>query len=211
MSASAILLIILLAWLAIGVVASIVMGRRGHAPFTWGILGALLGPLVIPLAVESIHRERGSADPVQEAGVGGQGKVDVLVGVDGSAASDQALRSVVELLGPVLGRLTLATVLDFEAGGSAPRSDERRLAESNLAEATADAAAVWSGGTPGRVVLAGQPADALIRHATEHGYSLIAIGCRGHGGAKVAFGSVASQLARSTDVPVYIVNTKGAS
>lgn len=148
--------------------------------------------------------------PWWKGGVGGPGNVDVLVGVDGSAESRQALRSVVELLGPVLGRLTLAAVLDFEAGGSGQRSDERQLAETNLAEATSDAAAVWRGGTPSQVLLSGRPADGLIRHATEHGYSLIAIGCRGHGRAKAAFGSVASQLPRSTDVPVYIVNTKGA-
>jgi hypothetical protein len=45
------------AWLGIGVVTGMVMGRRGHDTFTWWLLGAVLGPLVILLAMNP--RERG--------------------------------------------------------------------------------------------------------------------------------------------------------
>ena len=34
-------------WLAIGVVLSVVMGRRGHFGPGWGILGAMLGPFAV--------------------------------------------------------------------------------------------------------------------------------------------------------------------
>jgi uncharacterized SAM-binding protein YcdF (DUF218 family) len=51
MSATSALLWVLALWLAIGVVAGLVMGRRGHDPFEWLLLGAMLGPLALPVAV----------------------------------------------------------------------------------------------------------------------------------------------------------------
>lgn len=41
------------AWLGIGLVLSLVLGRRGHDPFSWFVLGMMLGPLAIALAVDS--------------------------------------------------------------------------------------------------------------------------------------------------------------
>ncbi len=58
MSATAALAVVMAAWLAIGVVSGISMGRRGHDAFTWMLLGATLGPLVVPLAL-STHRRTG--------------------------------------------------------------------------------------------------------------------------------------------------------
>jgi nucleotide-binding universal stress UspA family protein len=205
-SATAALLVVVLVWLAIGVVASLVMARRGHAPFTWGALGAALGPLVIPLALGSVRRERAPTDVALRQPVGGAGPVDVLVGIDGSAEARRALRAVVELLGPRLGRLTLATVVDFDTAESAQHGAERRRAEQHLEEAALDARAIGGDRVPGELLLAGRPATALVRHARENGYGLLAIGCRGHGASKLAFGSVASQLARAAEVPVFLVS-----
>jgi hypothetical protein len=58
MSATTALAIVMVAWLAIGVVTGTTMGRRGHDAFTWMLLGATLGPLVVPLAL-STHRRTG--------------------------------------------------------------------------------------------------------------------------------------------------------
>ena len=38
-------------WAAIGLVLSVVMGRRGHSGFSWLLLGAILGPLAFVLAI----------------------------------------------------------------------------------------------------------------------------------------------------------------
>lgn len=206
MSTTVVLLIVLLIWLAVGVVASVVMGRRGHAPFSWAVLGAVLGPLVVPLAISSIRRERNPVDSVQAPSASGEGPVDVLVGVDGSGEARQALRCVVDLLGPRIGRLTLASVLDFDTAETSEQRDERRLAEQHLDEMAVEAAAVWGVGVPGRALLAGRPADALVRFAGADGYDLIAIGCRGRGMSKAAFGSVASRLARASGVRVLVVS-----
>ncbi len=201
------LLTFILIWLAIGVVASLVMGRRGHEPATWGVLGAALGPLVIPLAVDSIRREHAPAEGMVRSVESHLGPVDVLVGIDGSLDARQALQRVIELLGSRIGRLTLAAVLDFDTADSPVQWEDRRVSEQNLGEATTDAVALGAARV-GQVVLAGRPADALERHAIEDGYDLVAIGCRGHGASKVAFGSVAVRLARSAEVPVFVVSAK---
>jgi nucleotide-binding universal stress UspA family protein len=205
MSATAALLIFVLVWLAIGVVASLVMGRRGHEPFIWGTLGAALGPLVIPLASGSVQRERDAARSVLGEGSAGPGAVNVLVGVDGSAESRAALYRVVDLLGPQIGRLTLAAVLDFDSAEELDGSDAQRAAIEQLDAATREAERAWTRGTVGRMLLVGSPATALVAHARESGDDLIAIGCRGQGASRIAFGSVATRLARSTEVPVFIV------
>jgi hypothetical protein len=62
MSATTALALVMAAWLAIGVVSGITMGRRGHDGFTWMLLGATLGPLVIPLAL-STQRRTGPTTP----------------------------------------------------------------------------------------------------------------------------------------------------
>ena len=56
MSATTSLAIVMVAWLAIGVATGIAMGRRGHDGFTWLLLGATLGPLVVPLALSTWRR-----------------------------------------------------------------------------------------------------------------------------------------------------------
>jgi hypothetical protein len=51
-------------WLMIGVASGITMGRRGHDAFTWMVLGATLGPLVVPLALSTQRRHGSAARPV---------------------------------------------------------------------------------------------------------------------------------------------------
>jgi hypothetical protein len=74
MSATSALAITMLIWALIGVRTSISMGRRGYDRFTWWLLGTVLGPLVLPLAivtvVESPLRDAATpaAEPEAEAG-----------------------------------------------------------------------------------------------------------------------------------------------
>ena len=199
MDGSEILLAGLLVWLAIGLTASIVMGRRGHDAFGWLVIGTVLGPLAIPIAVRTIREERPIHGREIQAGSPGAGSVDVLVGLDGSAASERALRRSLELLGDRVGRLTLATVLGHEgpATGSFDEGDAVAAIE-RIAEAL-------PGRDPGVVVLRGRPADALVRHADEHGAELLVVGRRGHGATKAVLGSTAHRLAQREGVPVLIV------
>jgi hypothetical protein len=42
----------------IGFVLASVMGRLGHSPFAWGVLGLLLGPIGLLLALVAARDER---------------------------------------------------------------------------------------------------------------------------------------------------------
>ena len=48
-------------WLAIGVVLSVMMGRRGHDAYAWLILGMFLGPIALVLAVYTDRSPTGEA------------------------------------------------------------------------------------------------------------------------------------------------------
>ena len=42
------LLIVAAVWVGTGIILALVMGRLGHAPWTWAVLGIGFGPLAIP-------------------------------------------------------------------------------------------------------------------------------------------------------------------
>ena len=119
----------------IGVTASLVMDRRGHSSFTWLLLGAVLGPLVIPIGMSTIRAE--SRHPraqarLTEEGEQGPGTVDVLVGIDGSVQSAAALRAALDLFADRIARLTLAGVIDNNSAISGRPWDTERLAVDEL-------------------------------------------------------------------------------
>jgi len=196
---SEILIAALLVWLAIGLTASVMMGRRGHDAFGWLVIGTVLGPVAIPIAVRTIREEQPTRRREIRAGSPGTGSIDLLVGLDGSEASERALRRSLELLGDRVGRLTLATVLGHE-GPATGWSDE-----ADAVSALERIAAALPGHEPGAVVLRGRPADALVSHADEHGAELLVVGRRGHGATKALLGSTAHRLAQREGVPVLIV------
>ncbi|MDZ7733349.1 MAG: universal stress protein [Acidimicrobiia bacterium] len=101
-------------WLLCGAGIALVIARLGHAPRLWFGL-AFLGPLLALLAL-SQHTDDGAAVDARTLSTGepGAGHADVLVGIDGSPESRAAVDEVVGLLGPALGRLVLAAVIDVE-------------------------------------------------------------------------------------------------
>lgn len=199
MSFTAFALLVAAVWLAIGIVVSIGMRRRGHAFFTWWYLGAMLGPLALPLALDAIFRGRRLAVTMVSAPSTHAGGVAVLVGIDGSAASLATAHAAVALLGDRVDRFTLAAVVDYDAV-SGGRADRRSHAEGELAHA----AAALSGVPTERVILVGAPAEALASAARDGGFDLLVVGSRGRGASRALLGSVASHLARGIGVPVLL-------
>jgi len=201
-SATAALFIALVLWITIGVIASILMGRRGHNPYAWLVLGAILGPLVVPVAIVSVSDERiGQRREVMSGLASPEGVVDVLVGIDGSPESKDALQVVGRLFGPLIGRLTLATVEDFDSAAARTPLDAEEEAVKNLEHLASSVEAQQ----PSAVILTGRPADSLLRWAIDERYDVIAIGRRGRGAKKAVMGSTASRLANAADVPVLVV------
>jgi hypothetical protein len=113
-------------WISIGVVLSIVMGRRGHISMRWAALGATLGPLAVVAALWTSRHEEDEQPLLFAPAMPLGGRVDVLVGIDGSVECGAALEKAVALLGPRLGRLCLATVVPFD---DVPVHTRRAVAE----------------------------------------------------------------------------------
>ena len=61
-----ILALVLIAWLATGIISGVVMGRRHDRlldRFLWSLLGAASGPLIVPLALGAERREEPIGQP----------------------------------------------------------------------------------------------------------------------------------------------------
>jgi hypothetical protein len=71
-------------FVCIGFVLAVVMGRLGFSPFAWGLLGLLLGPIALLLALVEVKNERPWWSRLVASGDPGSGPVDVLAGIDGS-------------------------------------------------------------------------------------------------------------------------------
>lgn len=196
-SATTALFGVLAAWLLVGIVCSAVMARRGHDPWSWGALGAVLGPLVVPLALGASRREAGERGIVRATAPGtpGGGPIGVLAGLDGSPEALAAAVGAVSLLGPRLGTLTLATVVDYDTAGTRHQDAARMLDE---------AAAAIAGVEPATVVLVGKPANELLEYATSHDVDVVTVGARGRGLSRAVLGSTASALVRQHDVLVLV-------
>jgi nucleotide-binding universal stress UspA family protein len=203
MTTAAFFLGVLATWLLIGVVLAVVMGRRGYSAFSWGVLGAVLGPLAVPLAVSAARGKPSDFPKTVVTSDRIDGGVDVLIGIDGSVQSEAALTRVVAMMSNCLGRVVLAWVLDFDTAVANMRRGEKERAERALKE---QAARLGAMGVPAEgVLLAGRPASALVEYATSNGFSLVVIGTRGSGASRRVFGSVATELAQHTRVPVMMV------
>lgn len=184
------------AWILCGVVTGFVMRRRGHDFFVWLALGSVLGPLVFPLAVENARHDSDIKSETRDRAY--PGALDVLVGLDGSAESAQALRSAIGMI--EASSLTVATVLDYDAHSS-PTGGEMREAATQMLEA---AAKTVTHPDLRSEILFGPPDEALIDFATSNGIELIVVGARGHGASEALFGSVTRKLVGGSEVPVLV-------
>jgi nucleotide-binding universal stress UspA family protein len=205
-----VVLLVVGAWIAVGVAVGVFQARRGHWSKSW-VIGVVLGPLLVPFAIATHRREIATGPRTVVAGDARDEGVDVLVGVDGSPCALRAASTVAATFGDRLGRLTLATVLDFDT--ATPHADsvmqpapwpEEIDADATLRSAVAEIDDRL-GFRPRAVVLAGRPADALQTYALEHGFDLLAVGCRGGGLSTSLLGSCASSLAEASRMPVLLI------
>lgn len=207
--------LIVIGWIVTGFAVGFYEVRRGHWHWLW-LLGAISGPLAIPLA-----RMANQDEPfIRPQRVGGpsvakpsKAHLHVLVGVDGSEDSRAAAHRAASLLGGHVGRLTLATVLDYETMnvtspgtlGSEDSVRERKGAESVLAQRARDLRPLldWE---PTTVLLPGRPSEALLEFARDTDVDIVAVGRRGRGLSRRLLGSCAWDLVRQSEIPVLVVS-----
>lgn len=199
MSYGALTIAVFVVWVTIGVSLGILMGRRGYSAFGWGVIGAVLGPIAIAVAVFADRAPE--ASEVIDPGLAGPGPVNVLVGVDGSAEALAAAEAAVALLGDRLGRLTLATVVPRDATSEEMQLGRDRLASVRDAMVTDGLIDALDAAT---VVLHGAPAKVLTAYAHTEGFDTIALGGRGRGASVALLGSTAEALLRDRRIPLIV-------
>jgi nucleotide-binding universal stress UspA family protein len=208
--------LLMVTFACIGLVLALVMGRLGHSPFAWGLLGLVLGPIALLLALVEVRSERPWWTRLVASGAPGSGPVDVLVGIDGSPESAAATTAALELLGDRVGRLTLVAVTEVD-DSTAGHQERDRLREE--LERQAEAVRAWQQEQrrtvkavrpviPELQLLSGPPARTLDTIAAEDGYGLLVVGARGAGMSSVLLGSVATRLAARASVPVLIIGDR---
>jgi nucleotide-binding universal stress UspA family protein len=186
------------AWVMTGVVLAVLMRRRGHHFLVWLVLGSVLGPFAVFLALERL-RDRPLPNATELAG-----DCDLLVGVDGSAESVAALRDALGLLGDRLTSVTIATVLNHDERDTPAGDDARRSAQRMLD----DVVTLIEGHEARSEILYGRADEALIAYARAAGAEVIAVGARGRGASRALFGSIAGRLVGSSPVPVLVGRRK---
>ena len=136
----------------------------------------------------------------------------IVVGVDGSENSVQALHFAIEearIRGAELHAVSAWHVPPAVYGaGWAPASTDldefRKLAEQSLRQSVEEAGATEAGVQVTPVLREGHPVDVLI--AESEGADLLVVGTRGLGGFKeLLLGSVSQQCAHHASCPVVIV------
>lgn len=206
-----IIVVVAVVWVVVGLAIRVALMRRGHRSASM-FAAVLAGPLLGVALIRTATAPRGWQEVrVLAPGASGTGSLGVLVGIDGSPEAQAAVRTVVDLFGPKMGGLTLATVVSHEFRDAAERQHVEHEARTWLA-GTAQIVTgrdEHDGGLPEPqlVVVAGEPATELLELARRKGVDVMAVGRRGAGVSKILLGSVATQLAHKAPIPVMIVGT----
>ena len=143
----------------------------------------------------------------------------ILVGVDGSWGSREAIRSAADLAKSTGSRLILATAVYFHKALGAPELQAQVAAwEEEENERSAKVLGKMAGVLRRRgaavetLVLSGSPAEALCEEARSAEVDLVVVGHRGRGGLRrVLPGSVAVRLVEVCPKPVMVVGQRPAN
>lgn len=135
----------------------------------------------------------------------------ILVGVDGSSSSCQALGWAAYVAERAGLELT-ATRVFVPTQAELPPDEYDALHEEQLRELDEWCVALRTGDSHTRTLLVdGEPADALLFTASEEGADMVVVGGRGTGGfLHLHPGSVAHRLAHHSTIPLAVVPANGA-
>ncbi|HEX5365141.1 MAG TPA: universal stress protein [Acidimicrobiales bacterium] len=181
----------------------LVVGARG--------LGGFRGLLLGSVSQQCLHHATGPIAIVHGEGDRAEGDGQVVVGVDGSEASDAALRWALADAACRKGRVEVVhaweTMVEYgPVLGTVPEdvSAIEAAAERLVDEVVAAARPVAPDVPVERTVVCGEPASTLLNAAK--GADLVVVGRRGRGGfARLLLGSVSEHVARHASTTVVVV------
>ena len=137
----------------------------------------------------------------------------LVVGYDGSAEAHTALELAAHVAGP-LGKVYVVVCFDAPPDWQGLQSQNAAAAESEahalVAGLEADAVPALQNARWEVEMLAGPPADAILRVAEVRDADEIFIGSRGRGRAGSVLGSVSHDLLHRTDRPVRVITARAA-
>lgn len=191
--------LVLVTWVAIGLASVIFLGRRGRRSPAWYLIGVVLGPVLLPIALELGQRHgvllsRADSTSTEEP------TLTVLAAVDGSRESDDALLDAARVLAPKGAQFVLLTVLDPDVGSTDPQAqvDARALLESRAATLPETYL------PPAFEVTMGDAGQAILDRAAACGADIVVMGRRGRGFSERILGSVADYVVRRSSMPVLL-------
>lgn len=184
-------------WLLTGIVSALVMHRHGHRWFTWFMLGATFGPLVLPLLPITLGADRAPGMQTLRRGLIGAGDVNLVAGIDGSPASVAAIREAIRLSGDDLRSVTLVEVLDQES-----RTED--TIDGTLDRCVAELGALPNGVAPELVHAFGPPVDTLVAAARGRN-AILVLGEHGRGLAPLGLGTVTKRIRSRARGPYVII------
>jgi nucleotide-binding universal stress UspA family protein len=188
-------------WVLGGLVGYYYLYRHAHPHPGWLLASMLVGPFSLLVFSDRVER---SPHVLVEGATPQSSGMRVVVGLDGSPESQQALDVARRLVGDRACCLILCEVVDYDT--------EQDPAGSGVAEATARVEAVAQTLREHSVVVevvAGRPAEALAAVADEHDAALIVVGTRGSGLSRRLLGSVAEGLLHGSRRPVLVAHRAG--
>lgn len=182
--------LVLLTWVAIGLASVVFLGRRGRRSPAWYAIGVVLGPILLPIALELGQRDgvllaRVVPEPDQPT-------MTVLAAVDGSAESHEAMLDAARVLAPQGARFVLLTVLDPDVAVNDPDAQPRARSLLESRAAGLPEACL----PPAFEVAMGDPGQSILDRAAAHDADLVVLGRRGHGVSERILGSVADYVVR---------------
>ncbi|WP_236826854.1 MULTISPECIES: universal stress protein [unclassified Blastococcus] len=201
MPTSVFVALVLVIWVATGFGAALFLGRRGYRAPQWWFLGAVLGPLFVPMALERARSEDRVVErtPLTDETPVSAGAVTLVAGVDGSPESDRALRDAVRLFDAAGSRVVLVMAVDPDVVEFRDET-ERDRCRALLAER----AGWFTAPRPVIEIVSGRPASALLDVAVEERADVVVVGRRGRGLSHRVLGSVAEHVTRHSPVPVLL-------
>jgi nucleotide-binding universal stress UspA family protein len=207
----------LIAWVGLnlifGTLTAYAASRWGRDPFRWLFAGAILGPFATILLLLERWRDPHTVRPVLKgpAPSGSNGGPRILVAVDGSDESKQAIEYVINNFGTGVGDVDLIAVAPIESADGLAAEEgslKRRLLQEEVEHDLENARRILhDAGIPNEyVVRFGDPASEIIAQAQETHRDVIVLGRRGRGKAvKFLLGSVSEKVTKRAPCPVTVV------
>lgn len=193
-------ILVLVTWVAVGIGAVVFLGRHGRRSPVWFVIGAVLGPILLPIALELAERQGVLLARTRTGGDEEMPCLTVLAAVDGSQESDDALADAARVLAPKGAQFVLLTVVNPDLGENDPEAV--RAAEELL---TSRAARLPEGCLPPvHEVVSGDPAEVILDRAVVDAADLVVLGRRGRGLSEMLLGSVADEVVRRSPRPVLL-------